>query len=314
MTQRVLITGGCGFVGINLIEHLRANTPDLCIRIFDNESLGQREHVAGLGCEFVHGDILDEGAVKRAVQGSDALVHLAAHTRVVESTERPRDNLLDNVIGSFNVFMACRDAGVKRVIVASTGGAIMGDVEPPVHEMMVPHPISPYGASKLAMEGYADAFAGSYGLNVTALRFSNLYGPHSYHKGSAIAAFYRQILSGQTLTIYGDGSQQRDFLYVGDVASVICDLLIGPEKRGIFQLGSGKPTRLDQIIAIMTEIIGPQWPIKIDHQPARAGEIHSTWCDITKARRDIVFAPTTPLELGLRKTWHWFETHVAPAS
>ena len=124
------------------------------------------------------------------------MVHLAADTRVMDSIENPAHNFEYNVIGTFNLLELCRELGVNRVVAASTGGAILGDVEPPVHERMAPQPTSPYGASKLMLEGYLSAFSSSYGVSGCALRFSNIYGPRSFHKGSVVAHFYKRILAG----------------------------------------------------------------------------------------------------------------------
>jgi len=170
-----LVTGGCGFIGVNLIPRLTKQAAR--VRLLDNLSLGKREDVDPLGVELQVGDIRDWSAVAKACEGVEVVVHLAAHTRVVESLADPRENFEVNVIGTFNVLEACRKAGVRKFIFASTGGAILGEQEPPVHEGMLPRPISPYGASKLAGEAYCSAYAGAYGLKTVALRFSNVYGP-----------------------------------------------------------------------------------------------------------------------------------------
>ena len=194
--HRILITGGCGFVGSNLVEALQGgpNAPE--IRVFDNESLGKRDRRhEGLDVEFVSGDLRDAEAIRLAISGVDAVIHLAADTRVVDSVANPTHNFDVNVVGSFNLLMAMREAGVTRIINASTGGAIIGNAEPPVREEMVPSPLSPYGASKLAVEGYCSTFAHAYGFQATSLRFSNVYGPRSYHKGSVVATFFKKISS-----------------------------------------------------------------------------------------------------------------------
>ncbi len=176
-----LVTGGCGFIGVNLTARLVAQGGR--VRILDNLSLGKREDVDPLGVDLQVGDIRDFAAIKAACEGIDTVIHLAAHTRVVESVTNPELNFEINAIGTMNALRACRDAGVKKFIFASTGGAILGEREPPVHEGMVARPVSPYGASKLVGEGYCSAFFGSYGLNTVALRFSNVYGPYSHQQG-----------------------------------------------------------------------------------------------------------------------------------
>jgi UDP-glucose 4-epimerase len=202
--------------------------------------------------------------------------------------------------------LAARDAGVGRVVMASTGGAILGDVEPPVHEGMIPQPAAPYGASKLACEGYGHAFAGSYGMQVTALRFSNVYGPRSYRKGSAVAHFFKQIRDGKPITVYGDGSQVRDFVFVGDLCRGILQAL-DAGVSGVFQLGSGRPTTINDLLADMKRLVGPErWP-EVRYAEWRPGEVRRTYCDIAKARATFGFAPATALVDGLEATWRWFE-------
>jgi UDP-glucose 4-epimerase len=159
--------------------------------------------------------------VNRAVDGVQAVMHLAAHTNVVESVKTQELNFDNNVQGTFNLLQASVKHEVERFIFASTRGSIVGDVEPPVHEDMAPHPISAYGAGKLAGEGYCSAFWGAYGLKTISLRFSNVYGPISYHKGSVIAKFFRQVQVGQPLTVFGDGEQTRDFLLVEDLCQAV---------------------------------------------------------------------------------------------
>ncbi|MCK5746387.1 MAG: NAD-dependent epimerase/dehydratase family protein, partial [Oricola sp.] len=215
---KTLITGGCGFIGANLVTELeRRGESDIVV--FDNESLGKRENLLDFKGEFFKGDLRDCEALRQALEGVGTVVHLAAHTRVIESVEDPRSNFNENVIGTFNLLEECRRAGVKRLINASTGGAILGEAPSPVHEGLAPQPLSPYGASKLAAEGYCSAFSGSYGVKCASLRFSNIYGPRSYHKDSVVARFIKQILAGDELVIYGDGSQVRDYLYIGDLVS-----------------------------------------------------------------------------------------------
>src|SRR5690349_5701465 len=209
---RVLITGGAGFVGTNLVAHL-AGTGGYNIVVLDNESLGSARHLAGFGVEFVKADILDEAALDRSLRNIDIVVHLAADTRVVDSITEPTHNFRTNVIGTFTLLQRARAAGVKRFVSASTGGAILGEAPAPIHEDLPARPTSPYGASKLAAEGYCSAFREAYGLSTVSLRFSNIYGERSFHKGSVVAHFFKSILKGEDLVIYGDGSQVRDYLY-----------------------------------------------------------------------------------------------------
>ncbi len=283
------------------------------VRILDNLSLGKREDVAPLGSDLRVGDIRDMAALKDACQGMDVVVHLAAHTRVVESISHPELNFEINAIGTMNVLRACRDAGVKKVIFASTGGAILGEQVPPVHEGMVPRPVSPYGASKLVGEAYCSAFCGSFGLNTVALRFSNVYGPFSYHKGSVVAQFFRNLMQEEPLVIYGDGQQTRDFIYVDDLVDAVL-LADKSETPGeVFQIASGRETSLKDLLAAMKRVL-PSVKFDVRYQPARAGEILRNYASIEKARRLLGYNPSKKLDDGLGDTWSWFVSQNARAA
>ncbi|SEQ36756.1 UDP-glucose 4-epimerase [Faunimonas pinastri] len=301
--MRILITGGCGFIGTNLVATLNgAGIHE--VSVFDNESMGKREHLAGLKADFISGDLADPDAIHAALEGVDAVVHLAADTRVMDSIADPMFNMRSNVVGTLNLLEAMRARGIMRLVNASTGGAIVGEVEPPVHEEMVPRPASPYGASKLAVEGYCSAYAASYGLKALSLRFANVYGPRSFHKGSVVAAFFKTILAGRQPVVYGDGSQIRDFVFVEDLCRGI---LSGIERgaSGVIQLGSGRPTSLNELLDTMRDVVAPR-ALEVDYQPFRPGEVVATYCDVSKARRELGFDPSTPLAHGLAQTWDWF--------
>lgn len=299
--MHVLITGGAGFIGRHLATHLLEH--DMSVTVLDNESLGHRDHLDLDRVRFLSGDLRDVDDVNAAVEGQDAVVHLAADTRVMDSIEDPRFNFDNNVVGSFNVLNACREQGVGRLVAASTGGAILGEVEPPVHEEMAPQPTSPYGASKLMLEGYLSAYAASYGLSACALRFSNIYGPRSFHKGSVVAHFFKQVLAGERPVVYGDGSQTRDYLYAGDLVEAI-RVAMTSDVAGAYQLGSGRGTTLNELLEVMRTVTG--LPIEVDYVDFRAGEIRDTWCQVDKARASFGYDPSTTLEDGLRATWEWF--------
>ena len=301
--MRVLVTGGCGFVGSNLIALLN-DIGGYDVTVLDNEVLGRREFLADLTCQFVPGDIRDTDVLGRVLPGQDAVVHLAADTRVVPSIAAPRFNFDNNVLGSLNLLEAMRAAGVKRIINASTGGAIMGEVTPPVHENMVPQPKSPYGASKLAVEGYCSAFNASYGLMATSLRFSNVYGPRSFHKGSVVAEFLRRVIRGENLTVYGDGSQTRDYVFVEDLCRGIVAALHS-QASGVFQLGTGVGVSLNELIEEIRQIVAPT-QVEVRYEPFRDAEVRYTFCDISKARRELGYSVPTSLAEGLRRTWAWF--------
>lgn len=305
--MRVLVTGGCGFIGANLVPRLAAAGWE--VRVLDNESMGRREHLDDFTGQFIHGDIRDPAALDVALEGVDAVVHLAADTRVIESIADPAFNFDVNVVGSFRLLEAMRARGIRRLVNASTGGAIIGAATPPVHEAMVPNPIAPYGATKLAVEGLCSAWSGSYGFSTLSLRFANVYGPRSYHKGSVVAAFFRRIADGLPLIVHGDGEQVRDFVFVDD----LCDGImrgIDYAQSGVLQLGSGVPVSVNALIEEMRLVVAPQ-PVAVEYRPARVGEIERTWCDVSRARSELGFAPDTSLAVGLARTWAWFRVRRA---
>jgi UDP-glucose 4-epimerase len=299
--MKVLITGGAGFVGSNLAHHLVAR--GCHVRVLDNLSAGQIEPQLPDAAELIVGDFTDRSTMGASLQGVDAVVHLAALSGVMDSVVDPAPSFEINVVGTFQLLQLAHQAGVGRLINASTGGALLGEVTPPISESMAPCPLSPYGASKMAVEGYCSAFSGSYGLPCTTLRFSNLYGPRSAHKKSVVAAFIKLMVRGAPLVVYGNGSQQRDYLFVGDLVFGIEQALRTTE-TGVFQLGSGRPTTLNRLIEALSNVSGQR--AKVQYEPVRRGEVHTTWCDISKARRELGFDPATSLEHGLAATWQWF--------
>ncbi|MBX3497713.1 MAG: NAD-dependent epimerase/dehydratase family protein [Parvibaculum sp.] len=301
--KNVLITGGAGFIGVNLTAHLAAHG-GYAITVLDNESMGDRRHLEPFGVRFIRGDICDDAALAAALDGQEVVVHLAADTRVMDSIDNPVFNFEVNAVGSLKVLEACRKRNTPRMIAASTGGAIIGEAEPPVHEDMVARPLAPYGASKLAMEGYMSAYTGAYGIECAALRFSNIYGPRSFHKGSVVAHFFKQILAGKELIVYGDGSQARDFLYIEDLVDGVRRAMES-DVTGVYQLGSGYPTTVNELLDAMGSVVG-RTDLPIRFEGFRAGEIHRTWCEVSRARDAFGFNPATSLSDGLSRTWAWF--------
>ena len=254
--------------------------------------------------DVVEGDIRDAGALAAAVRGAEAVVHLAAHTGVVGSVEDPQHDSDINVSGTLNALLAARDGGASTFVFASSG-APLGSVDPPGHEKLAARPLSPYGASKLAGEGYCSAFAGSYGLAATALRFTNVYGPYSYHKGSVVALFMKQIMDGKPIVIYGDGGQTRDFLYIDDLCGAVLAVVEQKPVGELFQLGTGTETSVAELVDHLIELF-PDRKIDIRYEPARAGEIARSFSDISKARAGIGYNPVIGLADGLARTRDWF--------
>ena len=304
MLGHLLVTGGCGFIGANLVRRITERGLARALRVVDDESVGSRDAIAPYAAEFVRGDFRDPDLMRRALRGIDVVVHLAAHTSVVDSVADPARDFEVNAAGTFRLLTLLREAGVPRLVNASTGGAILGEAPPPVHEGLAACPTSPYGASKAAGEAYCSAFAASYGLGAVSLRFSNVYGPLSFHKGSVVATFMRRIRAGRPLVVYGDGSQTRDYVFVED----LCDGIVAgaaSAASGAFQLGSGAGATLHELIARIAAATGGDRP-QVRYEPFRAGEIRHTWTDVTKAREGLGWTPRTTLPAGLARTWSWF--------
>lgn len=302
--KKIFITGGCGFIGSNLISYLlKKNVQN--ISVYDNETIGKSNQLEEFNVDFIHGDICDKNKLKEAMKDADSIVHLAADTRVIDSIGNPIHNFNSNVLGTLNVLENMRELKIKRLVNASTGGAIMGEVTPPINESMPPNPISPYGASKLAAEGYCSAYAGSYDITAISLRFSNVYGPRSFYKGSVVAHFLKRILDNEDLVVYGNGKQKRDYVFVDDICEGIYNALRIGEK-GVYQLGTGMPTSINELIKLIKKTIGENDNLKINYEDFREGEIRNTWCDITKAKKLINYQPKITLDVGLSRTWKWF--------
>jgi UDP-glucose 4-epimerase len=297
------VTGGCGFIGVNLARSLR--TAGYEPVAYDNLATGRLGdgHAAGYA-EVIEADVLDADALAAAARDAYGVVHLAARTGVIDSVNDPRGDIDVNVGGTLNALLAARDAGASAFVMASSG-APLGSVEPPGHEGLAPRPLSPYGASKLAGEGLCSAFAGSYGLAATALRFTNVYGPFSYHKGSVVAAFMKRIMDGDPLVVYGDGSQTRDFLFVDDLCRAVIAVLDRRPIGELYQLGTGTETSVAELVEQLVAIF-PDREIEIRHEPARAGEIARSFSDISRARDALGYRPSVGLEAGLLLTRDWF--------
>jgi UDP-glucose 4-epimerase len=310
----VLVTGGCGFIGTNLVKMLCEQ--GYSVRVLDNLSNASDFARADLATsadkdfELVEGDIRDSSVVGGAMRGIDTVVHLAAFGSVADSVSNPQANFDVNVRGTLTVLEACVSQNVSQLIFASTGGALIGNADPPVNEASLPWPISPYGASKLCCEAYLHAFAGSFGLSTVALRFANVYGPHSRHKKGAVTSFITLALASQSLIIYGDGTASRDFLYVED----LCEGIVSAVGTNLFDevihLASGIETPIGELARLVLSATG-QMDTMIDYRPSRAGEVDRNFANAEKARTALGFSPRVDLRTGLERTVSWFTANTA---
>nr|WP_320193462.1 NAD-dependent epimerase/dehydratase family protein [uncultured Desulfobacter sp.] len=309
-----LITGGCGFIGTSLIKNLVKEGGHF-IRVLDNLTVGARDDLRNV-CKFseektgiedvqlIVGDITDEQTCMNAAKDMDVIVHLAANTGVAPSVKDPRADMTANVIGTFNMLDAARHNNVKRFIFASSG-APAGEVEPPIHEELAPHPVSPYGASKLAGEGYCSAFFKTFGVETVALRFGNVYGPGSGHKNSVVAKFIKQAIKGETLEIYGDGNQTRDFIFIEDLIHAVRQAQKVPCIGGeTFQIATNKETTVLEMVKILVPILEKKQikNVKIKHGEKLIGDVMRNFSDTSKAKKMLNWCAKHSLEQGLSKT------------
>jgi UDP-glucose 4-epimerase len=319
--DNILITGGCGFIGASLINNLLEDNSNICIRVLDNFVTGTPEDLTGIssftrcsaaecldktGVVLIEGDIRDQETVSQCAKGVDCIVHLAANTGVGPSVEDPRLDMESNVLGTLNTLEAARLNGVKKFIFASSG-APAGEVEPPIHEELPPHPVSPYGASKLAGEGYCSAYYRTFGIDTVCLRFGNVYGPRSKHKSSVVAKFIRQALSGQTCEIYGDGTQTRDFIYIDDLIRAM--LLSMKEDVGgeTFQIATGMERTVGEVAEFIARALDSRGVnMRIEHGQPRLGDVKRNFSDTSKAKRILGWEVETDLEEGIERTIEYF--------
>lgn len=301
--MRVLVTGGAGFVGSNLVSHLVDAGHE--VTILDDLSASGRpdwwRKRSGPRC--IQARVEDESAVRRAARGAEAVVHLAARPGVADSVARPDLDFDANVLGTFNAVDAARRAGVRAFVFASSG-AVLAGATPPLREDMPPAPLSPYGASKLYGEGITAA-AGVYGMVGISLRFANVYGPDSAHKKSVVTLFIRRALSGKPLVVYGTGDQTRDFLFVEDVCVAVVKALAAATP-GVYHLGMGVETSVNELAQKVARACGTE--LRIERKPPRPGDAARSFVDLSSARRNLRWTPKVKLEEGLARTADWMRS------
>lgn len=306
--SRALVTGGAGFIGSHLVDALVAN--GCRVTVLDNLSTGHRRNLDGLGdrIDFVEGDIRDADLLDRVVKGCQVVFHQAAVVSVTQSVQDPAHSCEVNDLGTVRVLDASRRNGVGRVVMASSSAVYGDDPRLPKTEDMAPGPLSPYAVQKLTGEYYASVFNGLYGLETVCLRYFNVFGPRqdpSSPYSGVISIFMTRASAGQAATIYGDGGQSRDFIYVKDV--VRANLLAATEAAAagrVFNVGTGAFI----LIRELWKLIGELSNVKIDpiFGAPRAGDIRASVSDIGEMERLVGFSPQVKLRQGLVDTLAWY--------
>ena len=298
--MRALVTGGAGFIGSNLVDALVARGDE--VHVLDDLSKGCRENVDGRATLHV-GDIRDPDPGFDAAR-PERVFHLAAQADVRVSVERPDHDADVNVLGTLRVLEAARRHGA-RIVFSSTGGAIYGECDGPAPEEAPRRPLAPYGTSKLCGEEYLATWNRLHGTSHVSLRFGNVYGPRQEPHGEAggVAIFMGLLRDGGTARIYGDGTQTRDYVYVGDVVDAV--VRAAEHEGGVFNVGTGRETSVLELYEAIQRATGIERPA--EHAEPRLGELQRSVLDVGAAARSLGWRPAASLADGLARTWGWME-------
>jgi UDP-glucose 4-epimerase len=303
--REVLVTGGAGFIGSHLVGRLVAE--GFNVAVFDSLRTGNLDNIRRPLKEskvrFIRGDIRDYQSIREASEGADTVFHLAGVANVSWSVQNPGPTHEVNATGTLNVLRASVEARVANVIFASSCAVYGNTSGVPLVEEGPTDPVSPYAASKLAAESYLRAFAKTYGLRSTCLRLFNVYGPLQTEgdSGGVIPKFAAALREGLAPVIFGDGEQQRDFVYVGDVVNAFLRALNDGGKTEVYNIGSGNASSINGLFKTLQGILGKEG-IQPDYLPASGGDLRMSLASIRKARAELGFEPTVSLEEGLRLT------------
>jgi nucleoside-diphosphate-sugar epimerase len=299
----VLVTGGAGFIGSNLVRALLGQGEE--VRVLDNFSTGSRANLEGLGVEIVEGELRSYERVHNAVRGVEVVFHLGALGSVPRSVQDPLTSSAVNVEGTLNVLLAARDEGVRRVVFSSSTSVYGSSSAMPTREDSPPDPISPYGVAKLAAERYCVAFSRVYeSFETVVLRYFNVFGPRQSplsQYAAVIPLFFTAIAAGEPVTIHGDGEQSRDFTYVDNVVAATIAAAAAPGASGrAFNVAGGAPASVNHVAESIGAILG--LPVEKRFEPPRPGDIRNSWADLAAARAVLGYEPSVSLDEGLRRT------------
>jgi len=307
-----VVTGGGGFIGSHIIENLvrQRNT----VKVIDNFSTGKRENIDAFknDVEIIDADLAETKNLAQFLKGADYVIHQAAIPSVPKSILDPLKSHNANVNGTLNLLLACRDAGVKRFVYASSSSLYGDSPTLPKHESMMPNPLSPYGAQKLFAEMYCQVFTKAYGLETVSLRYFNVFGPRqdstSQYSG-VLALFIPAVLQGRRPTIYGDGLQSRDFTYVQNVVEANLLACKVPGVAGqVFNVACGDRITVNSMLHQINKIVGVD--ISPIYAEPRSGDIKHSQADITRAREHLGYEPKVSFEEGLRATVEWYRKNL----
>ncbi|MGH8017189.1 MAG: NAD-dependent epimerase/dehydratase family protein [Opitutaceae bacterium] len=305
--MKVLITGGAGFIGSHLAEHFQGRAE---VRVLDNLRTGNRRNLAGLEVEFIEGSITDRAVVDQAVAGVDYVFHLAALVSVPESVERPHECVDLNVSGLLNVLEASARAGVRKLCFSSSAAIYGNNPVVPKREDMLPEPRSPYAVTKLDGEYYCRQYTEAGRLETVALRYFNVFGPRQDPAGAYAAAvpiFIQRALASRPLTIYGDGGQTRDFVFVKDIVAANAFAASTPGLTGVFNAGYGGEITIRELAAQIIELAGSS--STIEYAAERAGDVRHSRASVDRLRA-AGFQPAGSLEAGLEQTLNFFRSSI----
>lgn len=308
--MKVLVTGGAGFIGSHLVERLLKEGAK--VRVIDNLSTGRVENLAPFRerIEFINADLRDDDARHRAVEDVDVIFHEAAIPSVPRSVANPVETHLNGAHATLLLLDSARRNNVRRLVFAASSSAYGEKDVLPEHEAMLPEPISPYAATKVACEYYLRAFARCYDLDTVSLRYFNIFGPRqdpSSPYSGAIARFCQSFLNDQPITVFGDGEQSRDFTYVANAVeanwrAATADRRLNGE---VFNVGCGQRVTLNQMLQILNDLTGQQR--QATYAPARAGDVRHSLASLTRIRERLGYQPIVPFREGLAKTLEWYK-------
>jgi UDP-glucose 4-epimerase len=301
---RILITGGAGFIGSNIVKQLLELDHDPVV--FDNFSSGYRENLIPQ-VKFLERDVRDFDAIIDASKGCQAILHLAASVGNKRSIAHPQLDSEINVLGTINVLEAARINKIDRVVFSSSAGIFGEGKTLPIVEDHPKDPDSPYGTSKLAAENMCLVYNKLHGMHNICLRYFNVYGPNQRYDAYAnvISIFANHLLKKEPLEIYGDGSQTRDFVNVVDVAEVNINAALSFDVKGVFNIGSGRPVSINELSRLLQKVAGVE--AVVNYAPRRPGDVQDSLADISAAHKSFGYNPDVDLFAGLNEYWSWIQ-------